>query len=575
MVMKKISLNELFSELDMSSEELPKLHYSDEVSYKNVQQRVLSKIEAVEITASNSNKANPARRLLLGIGIAAALIAGGVGTYSISNAGKNAVFEETRATIDSGPMEIKTNSGDFQNKLNGYDWIPNFSDFSSYIDVYEYDVKNTIDALKVEEVKYYCARNQTWILVHFKSDLPDGISILDTEFGNCYGDQTTFGRGIISHVVMTSESSDDDLYVAFGYQNNGIDPMENEYLINRQNLFRKDTEKITDLGMKNLMGFTNAEIAAGKKYTDKMKSRIENEFTMIDNYYYHNEDVLCIGEISILVDISPRKLDINKSIIPASMEIYQNPIKWPSVSDSIDEIKAEVVGVNTSGTLSNVLVKFTPENGYILDENFMFKKEKAALYVIDPETGNKKYLSDDVIKFDSYTDFTGDTNNGVPCIYNKFEWMTGQSNDVYCELICEKAVNTDTNSIISNGDIRMDIYLGNIGREDKISSDSFTTDDGFDIDIEFGFNEIRMKWQYKDGKKIPKFLKNCRIVDDKIVSSDFNIVMKNGLIYPVRMNILIDDDNYASAAGLFISPINFIDKIERIEFDGVTIYTAE
>nr|MDE6020175.1 hypothetical protein [Ruminococcus sp.] len=167
------------------------------------------------------------------------------------------------------------------------------------------------------------------------------------------------------------------------------------------------------------------------------------------------------------------------------------------------------------------------------------------------------------------------TNNGVPCIYNKFEWMTGQSDDVYCELICEKAVNTDTNSIISNGDIRMDIYLGNIGREDKISSDSFTTDDGFDIDIEFGFNEIRMKWQYKDGKKIPKFLKNCRIVDDKIVSSDFNIVMKNGLIYPVRMNILIDDDNYASAAGLFISPINFIDKIERIEFDGVTIYTAE
>ncbi|MDE6020319.1 MAG: hypothetical protein K2H01_04865, partial [Ruminococcus sp.] len=410
--MKKISLNELFSSLDMSSEELPKLHYSDDVSYKNVQQRVLSKIEAVEITASDSSKENPARRLLLGIGIAAALIAGGVGTYSISNAGKNAVFEETRATIDSGPMEIKTNSDDFQNKLNGYDWSPNFSDFSSYIDVYEYDVKNTIDALKVEEVKYYCARNQTWILVHFKSDLPDGISILDTEFGNFYGDQKTFGRGIISHVVMTSESSDDDLYVAFGYQNNGIDPMENEYLINRQNLFRKDTEKITDLGMKNLMGFTNAEIAAGKKYTDEMKSRIENEFTMIDNYYYHNEDVLCIGEISILVDISPRKLDINKSIIPASMGIYQNPIKWPSVSDSIDEIKAEVVGVNTSGTLSNVLVKFTPENGYILDENFMFKKEKAALYVIDPETGNKKYLSDDIIKFDSYTDFTGDTNNG-------------------------------------------------------------------------------------------------------------------------------------------------------------------
>lgn len=572
--MKKISLNELFAKLDLSAEELPELHSNDEVSYKNVQKRVISRIENTEIIESIPKKTNRRSRFILGFGIAAALIAGGVGAAGVaSNVGRSAPEEETLATIDSSPMEIKTEAEKLQNKDIIKNDIPEFAAFSEYEDVYNYEVEDEMDGIDVEEVKHYCEDGQTWILVHYSSELPDDISMLDTEFRDyAYPSKLFFGCGYMSDTIMKSECDDNNLYVAYGYLGSGVDPMENKYLITVPDLFHKGTEKITDLGMKNLMGFTNAEISANKEYTDEMKARIENEFTKIDGYYYRNEDIVATGTINIVVDISNKEFDIDKNIIPATMHIYNSPSKWPDVSGNIDELKAEVVGIDVSGSLTNVLVKFTPHNGLTLDKSFMFKKQKVLLYTIVPETGVKNYLGDKVAAFDSYKDFNGVTNNGVPCVYEKYEFKTDVINDAYLEIACEKLIDAETNSVISNGSIEMDIYLDDIGLYNS-NPDSFTTEDGFDIDVSFLGHEVEMNWHTNDGKIMPDFLKDISYDGRFYHTSDFKIVMKNGWEFPVRMNILVNDYGSVSSSGLLIMPSTFFnDEIDRIEYNGKTIH---
>ncbi len=576
--MKKISLNKLFSNIDLSAEELPKLHSNDEVSYKNVQKRVIAKIENTEIIESAPNKVNRRGRFILGFGIAAALIAGGVGVAgAVSNAGKNAPEKEIQATIDSSSMEIKVDAEKLQNKDDCNSYAPEFKPFSAYEDVYNYEVEDNLDGISVEEVKYCCENGQTWILVHYSSELPGDISMLDAEFNSLYTHHgnACFGNGYLSNVVMTSECDDNNLYMAYGYLGLGVDPMENKYLVVASDLFRKDTEKITELGMKNLMGFTNSEIAANKEYTADMKARIENEFTKNDGYYYHNEDVIAIGNINIVVDISNKEFDIDKNIIPATMSnIYNQPSKWPDISNNIDELKAEVVSISTSGTLTNVLVKFTPQKGLTLDKELEFEKQKVLLYTIDPDTGVKTYLDDKAAAFDSYKDVNGTTNNDVPCIYEKYEFQTDEISDAYLEVTCEKLVETETNSIISNGNIEMNVYLDDIGFHHYIQdSFTFTTEDGFDIDVSFLENSIEMNWNVNDDKTMPDFLSNASYDGRFYHTSDLKIVMKNSWACPVRMNILVNDDGSVSASGFLIMPSTFFnDEIDCIEYNDKTIY---
>lgn len=568
--MRKINLNELFCSLDLPSEELPEIHLNEDVSYKNVQKKVFEKIDSTEDSKPEAAKSNYKKHIIFGVGAAAALIIGGFTTYGVSNSAKNN-RENTLATIDSSFDEIINNdlndSKDGSEVLSG-EYIP----FSNGKDVYDYKVTDSMDGINVEEVKYCCEGNNTWILVHFKSELAEDISILETKFEYEYLDRIHFGNDIMSDVVMTKDSDEHNLYSAFGYLNNGVDPMENQYLLSFKNLLRKDAERITELGMKNLMGFKNSDISAKKEYTPEMKKRIADEFTKIGDYYYRNDDLLSIGELSIMVDMSEKELDIDKNIIPATIDMYRyNTEKWPAVSNTIDELKAEVVGVNNTDSLAGVLVKFTAKNGYVLDNEDLFKLEKAVPYTIDSKTGVKKYIDNESMTFDTYADLTGKTNNGIPCVYHRFEFASNDAENVYLDIDCDKLYNAETNSVISNGKIKMSIYCGDVS-ELKYISDSFTTDDGFDIDLAFDYDEIQMKWNGKNNNKFPDFIKN-RKLSDKFY--DLNVVMKNGFKCPVRMHILENDDGLVISSGSMMILSFKFDDISCIECGGKTIYTAK
>ena len=107
--MKKWKVSELFSQISIPAEELPDIHTDNEISAKNVKSRVLAKIENTEvITTAEPGRKDMTKRLMLGLGIAAALVAGGVCAYSSSNAGSRMKETPTHATIDSKPMQIIT-----------------------------------------------------------------------------------------------------------------------------------------------------------------------------------------------------------------------------------------------------------------------------------------------------------------------------------------------------------------------------------------------------------------------------------------------------------------------------------
>lgn len=572
--MKKINLNELFCGLDLPPEELPKIHLNEDVSYKNVQKKVFAKIDSMEITKPEPKKSGYKKHIMFCIAAAAAIIAGGVTTYSISNAGKN-TSDKTLETIDSSQMEIVANDNiddinNIDNELDQQRAAIEKSSYSKYEDVYKYKVTGNMDGIDVGGVKYYCDKYNTWIIVHFKSKLSDGTSILDTKFEDLFSDNAHFGDGGISNVVMTSDSDDDNLYVAFGYLNSDIDPMENQYLLSVKNLMRKDTEKITELGLKNLMGFTNADIAAKKEYTPEMKERIANEFTKIDDYYYYNNDLLSMGELSIMVDMSEKDFDIDKNIIPASIDMYRGTLKeWPDVSSTIDELKAEAVGINNAGSLAGVLIKFTADNGYVLDDENLFKSEKAVPYTIDPETGIKKYLDSESMTLDTYADLTGTTNNGIPCIYHRIEFTSNNAENVYLDIDCEKLYNSKTNSIISNGKIKMNVYFGDISDSIYYISDSFTTDNG--IDINLAFNYMQIKWDSKKDNKLSNILND----NSSNKFYDLNVVMKNGFKCPVRMHILKNDDDLVISTGLMLVSAFEFDDISYIECNGQKIYETK
>ncbi|MBQ8725051.1 MAG: hypothetical protein IJY74_05200, partial [Oscillospiraceae bacterium] len=104
--MKKWKVSELFSQLNIPTAELPEINTKEEISYKSIQKKVFAKLDSREVITTEPEKKDYTKRFMLGIGIAAALVAGGVGAYGASNAGSRVEEIPTHATIDSKPMEI-------------------------------------------------------------------------------------------------------------------------------------------------------------------------------------------------------------------------------------------------------------------------------------------------------------------------------------------------------------------------------------------------------------------------------------------------------------------------------------
>lgn len=572
--MKKQNLSELFSKLDLPARELPELYSKEEISYRSIQKKVAAKIKCMETIENKPESSKNTKRFLLGFGIAAAVLAGGAGALTASNAGKSTREEETKAAIDSSLMEIELEGQYAERSEDPYE-LPPFYECS---DVYDCEVTNTMDGVEVEEVKYFCRNsngtNNIFVYFHLTSDGSVDFSMLPTDFINSFdvfNFSAKYNSGGYSFYMVSDETDSDDLYLAVECDTRYVDPLENEYKFSLKALLREGYERITELGLKNLMGFTNAEINAGKDFTDEMKDRIENEFNYVNGYYYHKEDVLTSGNMTITVNISEKDLDIDNSYINAVIDEYDKDFGNSVEEDTIEEINAEMIGARHAGTTTEILVRFTPDNGYMFtggEEEFILKDEKAEIYIIDPETGLKKPVDTKAMRCRTYKDLGGITYGGIPCIYQNFTFITEQAADVYFRLYCGNIIDPETNSVISDGEIRLKKYIGETAAIWYTDARSFTADTGSVITAELSGNELRMTCPGGNPVNTPDYL-NSSTGDEKLLT----LVTKDGWSYPVKMILYKNKDGSPAAAGTLLTFVHVFKDIDRIEYNGEIIFT--
>lgn len=572
--MKKISLNELFSKLDLSAEELPELHKDYEVSYRNVQKKVLSKIKCSEVMEVDVPERSKKNRIIFCLAAAAALAIGGMGAYGASNAAKNVCDEQIMTSDRSVTMEIKTDNDILNNSDATAEDLPAFEHCSK---IYEYSINNNMDGFTVDGVRYWQDGNDIWFIVHITADDQENVSMLDVNFGNYSSVSALYGAVSQIKCMITSETDDKNLYAAFGFENTSLDFTKNKFVLNLNNIFRKDCEQITSLGMKNLLGFTNKEIAENKEITDDMIKQLDNDYICIDNCYYKKEDVISVGNISITADPSEESFDVNEDIIPASIGIFSGDTPSYEESDNMKAINADVIGVQNTGRLTEVLICFYPEDGYILEPDSNFDIKSISVYTQDSKTKLKNYINDTLIRCDSkYSEEKSGYYKNKPCIYYKIELQTMETDDLYLDVIYGDS-ETKADYFTENS-IRLYIPLGKTGVIKDETAYVFSTGDDFDIRLSMSSNEVRMDWISREDHCFPEFFDEYIMYDSdesvcNIIQADaFTFVMNDGQRYDVRMNFIVNEDNSVNAAGFFYNNLYSADDVTGIYYGDYEIF---
>ncbi len=657
MVMKKWKVSEVFSQLDIPTAELPEISNKEEISYKSIQKKVFAQLDSREvITIEPENKIDP-KRFLLGFGIAAALIAGCVGAYGASDAGSRVEETPTHATIDSKPMEIITGSSTFSSEESAhkaeteakaaeeerllaeqaseeasktdilsstvsepaetveitiqqeeqsyyppeqtYEELKEFwsttdheIDLSKFRDPYDVKITDNMDVADITDVKVCNDGTISYIMYTIQTYLPEGVSALDADFG-CFFPDAQYGGGSGTYYVLDEYSDDDTLCLVSIQNNETINADENEFYVELNGCQRKDAETISELGMKNLLGFTGAEIAAKKPFSEEQLAIINEEYTLESNgsNYLKKEDLFSYGDIEIYIDPSEKEFPVGinnpENAVRALLDHSgaPTPENTPIISDDFTLINAHLHSIRLHGYNAEIIMIYTPQNGFAFtgDEDItLFKGAKAQPYTLN-EQGERDYFIDTIVRSDTWVDVNGLTNGGEQCMYHKIEVSAVDMQDVYVRLSLGNLQNPYDQSVIENGQIMTDIYIGDfkdLSLEDYSIKDSFTTEDGFNIDLCYEGFELKMEWQGTSDNYIPDFMKTCSRANYDIPSDDttvalddvFTLVLENGYRYRVRMNLHVDE-NYNVVLTAF-SPNYFANhnKLQNIEFDGRVIY---
>lgn len=648
--MKKWKVSELFSQISIPAEELPDIHTDNEISAKNVKSRVLAKIENTEvITTAEPGRKDMTKRLMLGLGIAAALVAGGVGAYSSSDVGSRVKENPTHATIDSKPMQIMTeetmlSSGtsvssaasgstasgsaaaeteqvikaaeestqNISSQLGvqpveerysppevSYDDISNYWEnipvpsADAYTAPYDMNVTDSMDSLDVIDAKVSVDGANCFIKVTFRADLPEGITPADLTFGLGTGGtyfmtQYGSGGGRMPEPEIIDENTFTMTYTDYGFTVNAV---ENTYVIDIHGIEKTGAQEVTELGMKNVLGFTNAEIAQGRQITDAELAQLQEDYIYVESVgsYMKKSDIIDTGRMTIYIDPSPREFPVGKDntenytrarLSNGSYMIDDHPI----FTDSLSMMSAEVHAIEMRANTCEYVIRYTGKNGYEFtgDEDMsIFADSSVQAYGFD-ENGAPDYYANAAVISDTWVDIHGVTNCGTPCMYQKITVSATEHPEmrVLVSNYCLK--DRDTGSIIETGNLDVELPC-NFWDEADMYHDfdtSFTTSDGFTVDMYTIGDEITLTWQGTEESFIPEFLQTYSGEDftllqagmSMITDDKFTIVQDNGFRYRSRMALIIDDNYRVTLTA--VAAISGIDnEISSIEYDGKAFYT--
>lgn len=572
--MKKQKLSEIFSALDLSSSELPEIYSKDDISYKAIQKKVAERINGSEYSESiepisstekrNINMKNT-KRFLLGVGVAAILLAGGAGAVAVSNAGKNVKDDSVpQSAIDISNIETELSG---QKTTGGLDDIKSTADadglppFYECPDVYRFSViKNEMKGIELQEVKYFRPNssdaNRVFVYFHFVSDGTADLTEIDRDLSMEHID-AKYSLEIYGPWFISDESDSTDLYAAVNIENISVDPMKDEYKFDFKAFFRKNYENITEMGMKNLMGFTNAEINARKDFTSEMKERIAAEYVYLNDYYYKNEDVLAFGDLSVNIDVSESEEDIEKSYINAAIQGFESVDLSETVKDTNDELNADIMGIRRTGNATEVVVRFTADENFELpfgDAAFSLDEESAGFYSDKELT---KSIESKAMSVQTYTDPNGTLNLGVPCILRYYKFVTPTADNVYFGYSCSG----------SGKEIQLINEVDSIGLDFTTDANPITDDKAGAINAEFTNFELCLSMNVSGNEEIPEYLD---ISSGK--EKEVTLVTNYGRSYPVRLLLYKEEDGTPVAVGTFMTPIMNLDDIDHIEYKGETIF---
>lgn len=593
--MKKQKLSEIFSALDLSSNELPEIYSKDDISYKAIQKKVAEKIngseysesiEPISSTEKRNIKMKNTKRFLLGVGVAAIVLAGGAGAVAVSNAGKNVKDNSVpQSAIDISNIETELSG---QKTTGGLDDIKSTADadglppFYECPDVYRFSViKNEMKGIELQEVKYFRPNssdtNRVFVYFHFVSDGTADLTEIDRDLSMEYID-AKYSLEMYGPWYISDESDSKDLYAAVNIENISVDPMKDEYKFNFKAFFRKDYENITEMGMKNLMGFTNAEINARKDFTSEMKERIAAEYVHFNDYYYKNEDVLAFGDLSVNVDVSEAEEDIEKSYINTAIQGFGSVNLSETVKDTNDELNADIMGIRRTGNATEVVVRFTADENFELpfgDAAFSLDEESAGFYSDKELT---KPIEPKAMSVITYKDPNGSLNLGVPCVFRYFTFVTDPGKDVYFGYLCSESgkeiqLKNEVDSIglymeteeAANGTIT----ASTVTEADLITDELPETDvnEAGAIYVELLCSELRISMNVYDNEEIPDYL-DVSTGKEKEVT----LVTNYGRRCPVRLLLYKEKDGTPSAVGTFITGLTNLQDLDHIEYKGETIF---
>ncbi|MGN0630251.1 MAG: hypothetical protein ACI4JN_02880 [Ruminococcus sp.] len=569
--MKKQRLSEIFSELNIPADKLPELYSKNEISYKNVQKKVLEKINAIENPEKKTISLKNKKRAWLGIGIAAALLAAGAGAAAVSNAGKNVNNDDMpQSVIDISNIETELES---QKKMEESDHdVKNIADtfdfpkFSECSDVYNFEItKNEMKGVNLQEVKYFISDNEyydgIYIFFHFVSD---GTADFTDAARNLTGDFESFSIDAkyysysLGPWFISEESDSTNLYAAIEVESYSVDLLLNEYSFRIKAFFCEGYEKISDMGMKNIMGFTNAEINAKKDFTEKMKEQIADEYISLNNSYYKKEDVIAVGDISVNINISEDDVEIENDYISTVIQEFDNGKGCMVETDTFSDINADILGIRKTGRATEVLVRFMADDGYelpITDANIDFDNESACFYA-DKELIAPVFAK--TMSVETYKDPEGSFNSGVPCILRNFTFITDPMEDLYFGYSCKK----------SGKEIQLIREVDSIGKPLFTDERSFTDDKGFSVNAGLSVVEFALSMPGGYHAEVPQYL-DSSTSNEKMIT----LVTKEGRSYPVRMLLYKEEDGSPAAVGTLMTSIMYLDSVDRVEYNGTVIFT--
>ncbi|MBQ8515727.1 MAG: hypothetical protein IJ496_10055 [Ruminococcus sp.] len=595
--MKRWNLFELFSQLDLPKEQLPPLYTKDEISYRNVQKKVISRITSQETIEINEEKKPSIKRIILGFGVAAALLAGGVGTYAVSNAGAPGPKETNRENIQS------TMLADPENELDYSLPIADPIDPNQFTEVESYSVQDQMDKLDLEDVKMQLEDGKVKLLMHFTWEDTE-TSILDTQFSQS-SVSSLYNCISFSPEICLSLSDSQNLYYLYTISTYTAPVETNSFHFAFDGIVHKDSEHISDLGLKNLMGFTGAEISQGKAFTEEQLQQIDAEYAECGGYRYRREDVFAEGSMVINIDLTDEVLDKESLPQPLDLNLYEE-IPDAVVQDSMTLLDGEVVGMRKDGYVVKVLLRYTPQNGYIVTGDEAGEPDSMFTNAFQQMTGIEEGFSEiSYLSFGStnlfYTNTADDKTSGGTSYYDDhFDVITYNDDGllpqscIYQEIqmtlrnlkkpTLELTLNSEDDPTGQfDGEISFSIPLGDITGEmdDESETDTFTTENGVEIQLTHSNESLMLEW---DTNEMPDFLEeylkkyNIYNADEPFsgIGGDlnFSVVTKDGLEYPLTTDIHIFGDGRIRACSMYDTYI-WPEDLYQIKFGGEVIYQAE